>query len=244
MMKEKRMPQKYIFLVICKRNIICSFLLLSLSSMYGQFYKNFGVEVTGNFAITFNKGKFVNQTYYFNKNYKHIDTIYDQRPYTTANYNYKFTYTFFKKHTIGLKFGHNNTGMILDGKSTRIGENDGLGFFDYKNYHQEIEVSTIGLHYNYTFPYERNYFIIGLGIDRQKFNMNDVIIYFKNFASPNYSMQFSFGYDYIIYKQLSLIGRYFVNNAFVSNDPQSFKGIESTFSPLQLGLEIGLKNVF
>lgn len=228
-----------------KQNIICLLLLFHFYSVHAQIYKNLGIEVTGNYAITFNKGRFATQNYKFTYGHqRHIDTIFDQRPFKAANYNYKITYTFLKKHTIGIKFGRNNTGVILDGKSSQIGVNNGLTFFEYKNYYQEIEISAIGLHYNFTLPYERNYISFGLGIDRQKFNMVDVLIFFKNFDSPNYSMQFSIGYDYVIYKQLSLVGRYFVNNAFVSNDATVTTGLKSTFSPLQLGLEIGLKNVF
>jgi hypothetical protein len=206
----------------------------------GQLLKKFDLEIASNYSIVFNKGRFLPQKYYST-----IDTFYDQRPTYFLNYNLSLGYSINKNSTIRLKYGRNYVGVKLTCKkiikSDVFGDDRTVFFINYTN---KLEVSYIGMQYQYKCPIEKDHLLFSIGIDRQEIHYVMADILFNDFASPNYALEASIGYQMELIDKLSAIGRFYMINAFSQKNSDVYFNLPSSFAPFQIGIEFALRKYF
>lgn len=210
----------------------------------GQLLKKFDIAIAHNYSVVFNKGRFVAQHLSGGGSYK-IDTFYDQKPAYFLNFNVSLGFSINQKNTLRLKYGRNNVGVKLTGKSV-VGT-DLLGnenTFYFKNYINKLEVTFIGMLYQYEYAIENDHLLFSVGIDRQEIHYYLADVLFNDFASPNYAIEASIGYQMELVNQLYITGSFFSINSFSQQNSEVYFDLPSSFAPIQYGIEFALQKSF
>jgi len=216
-------------------NLILLLLVFCIAMSDGQIYKRFSIEVGMNRSRNVNT-----ETVFSSESGSTTIIIEDESASYTNNYDVLFGYKITKRHHFRIRFSKNTIGGILTG-SHRVNDDDSSFYF--LSFHNRINIIknySWGALYEYHIVLPLGYIPIGLGIERQKNDLDDTYLFVPGTFPITYAIHTAIGYVYPIFQYTYLSAKAYVTKSFNNNIQYSDQN-SGMYVPLQIGLSLGLR---